>query len=121
PGSFANASVLLGLRDANGNLNVPFFADDALGLKTGVATALVGAIALVLDNTGSLLQSIVGPAACFSGNNVSLALSQMILNLFTKYLGAPLEGLTIPNAQQMHFNCPVALPSAAQAAAAWLG
>lgn len=121
PGGLAALSTLVGLRDQNGNLNIPDFPRDPTGILTGLATLIVGTLALPFDNLGPLVQALAGNAACMTQNNMATIFAEGLLQLADTYLRIPLDGLTIPMDQQRHFNCPTALPSASQAATAWLG
>lgn len=113
-------SRVLGIRNADGSLNVSWLGVDGIGPSAVLAKTLTGFVATIIDSLAKLASSVASQSGCASGQNLSLISTSLVLNLLRNFIGDSLDQFRVPNQQQRNYLCPNALPSADQAAKAWL-
>lgn len=121
PDGLGDMSKLIGLRNADGSLNISWAGGDGLGVTAAVARTVAGFFATIVDSIAKVASSVVSQSGCASGQNLALVGTSITLNLLRNFIGDSLDQFRVPNQQQRNFLCPTALPSADQAARAWLG
>jgi len=121
PNGLADLSKAVGLRRADGSLNVPIQGAGSITPTGLVVNAIFGAAVETLDQICKGVQQLVQQTGCANGQQMSLLAGSWIADFLTAWLGMDLGIYSIPNKQQRNYLCPTLLPSVDGTAEAWFG
>jgi hypothetical protein len=86
-----------------------------------VARFFRGTIGYGLENVWKVIRGFLANDPCFGGGTGQLAATRTVFNFLQRYFGAALEPAINPLTQHQNFLCPTLMPSAEDAARAYLG
>lgn len=121
PNGVQSLSEVFGLRDANGQIRLPFTGVDAYTPWGIIANNAIGYFNTLADQLLKVVDQVLIGSGCAGGQQVALSAADVILGLFNKYIADGLHNYQVPIKQQKNYLCPVELPDPVQSAQAWYG
>lgn len=121
PGEFASLAEFLTIKNKDGSINVGAAKGDQWGIRDAIVGSIGSVIASLLDTLGNTFQQMTKNGACVDDKQMSMIFASTVTGLVEKLFGTSLPEMRVPNMQERNFRCPTALPSAPDAALAWLG
>ena len=90
------------------------------GLAGPVIRFLLSSLQKQVSQFWTALEAFIQGAPCVSGENATLTVQRIILNVIGLFTGDALDQVKTPIVQNSNFLCPTKLPSTSEATAAWL-